>query len=287
MVLYGLLVMVLSAAGFYYFTTSPTPPAAEKRPAPAKQTLAMPERPAPSAEAVVPPGEPVPVAPAKPLVEAEIPKGTLREVLPTEPPPAPAVEEAQLAVPEPPAVAPAAVPAAPEKASPAVAAAREKTPAVAKAPAASGKYSIQAGAFVDQVNRDEALAKIGQLGFEGTVVPVKKIMPMTRLLIGVYGPEEAKRKAAELAKIDSAVFYLHRGDQMALYAGSFYEIGKARQFAADLLAKGIAVEEEKTEVELTLSRLKFGSFPDLATAEKVAKRARQIGLEAAIIRNGR
>ena len=286
MVLYGLLVMVLSAAGFYYFTTSPSPPAAAKRPAEtAKQTLAMPERPESSTGSAMPTGETVQID-GKPVLEAEIPKGTLREVLPTDPAPVPATVETKLAVPEPAVISPPAQ-ALPEKNVQVTEVARKKTPVVAKKPVAAGKYYIQAGAFVDYVNRDEALAKIRQIGFEGKVEPLKKIMPMTRLLVGVYAPDVAKQKAAELAKVDQNVFYLQRGDQLAVYAGSFYEIGKARAFADGLLQKGITVEEEKTEVELTLSRLKFGSFPDLSTAEKAAKQARSIGLEAEIVRNHR
>ncbi len=274
MVLYGLLVVVLSAAGFYYFTTSPSPPAAGQRPAPAKQTLVMPERPEPSTATATPATEPVSVD-RMPVVEAKIPKGTLREVLPTEPPPAPLVVEAKPAAP--------AVPAVAVKSPPPAAAVVKKT--AAKKPVAAGKYSIQAGAFVDHVNRDETLAKISQLGFEGKVIPVKKVMPMTRLLIGVYAADMAKQKAKELEKTIPTVFYLRRGDQLAVYAGSFYEIDKARVFADGLYKNGVKVEEEKTEVELTLSRLRFGSFPDQATAKQAAKRARAVGLEADVVRN--
>ncbi|WP_432821683.1 SPOR domain-containing protein [Trichloromonas sp.] len=279
MVLYGLLVMVLSAAGFYYFTTSPAPPAA-KRPAPAKQTLAMPERPDPAAVPVPAGVEPVAVD-REPVVDAAIPKGTLREVLPTESAPAPPIAAAAPVVPGT-AAAPPVAAVVEKAASPAP---EKKAPVAAKPPAAAGKYAIQAGAFVDQANRDEAMAKIRQLGFEGKLEPVKKVMPMTRLLIGVYAPETARLKAAELAKIVPSVFTLRRGDQLAVYAGSFYDHDKARELTDELARKGVRVDEEQTRVELNLTRLKFGSFPDQASAEAVVKRTRAAGLPAEVVRN--
>jgi len=298
MVLYGVLVVLLSAAGFYYFSSSPSPPAAPERPAATRQTLAMPERPEPNADTLSAPQPAVPVqteAPAQEqvqeqvLTETEVPKGTLREVLPTEPPPAPAKAEIPPAPPVPPAVEPPApeapvVVTTPKPAVPPAPVERKKTLEPVKKPVA-GKYSIQVGAFVEDGNRDEALAKIHQLGYEGTVVPIQRVMPMTRLLVGVYAPDVAKEKTAELAKIDPGAFYLHQGDQLAVYAGSYYEIGRARDVVAKLQQQGIPVTEEKTDVELTLSRLKFGGFPDKAAAENAAQKAREIGLEAVVIRN--
>ncbi len=280
---YGVLVMVLSAAGFYYFTTSPAPPVA-KGPAPAKQTVAMPERPDPSAMPAIPESEPV-EAVNTPAVEAPIPRGTLREVLPSESAPATSVAEVPPAAPVDPVM-----PASPPEV--AVVAAKSEVPAAVakkKATVASekhvvvGKYTIQAGAFVDHVHRDQVLAKISQLGYKGKVIPVKKVMPMTRLLIGVYAQDVAEQKVKSLAKTIPGVFSMRRGDGRAVYAGSYYEIDKARIFADELSKQGIVVKEEPAEVELTLSRLRFGSFPDEAKANKAARQARDIGLEVEVV----
>lgn len=290
MILYGLLVIVLSAAGFYYFTTSPLPPAAEKRPALASQTLAMPERPEPVAVPESAASVPAAVDSTKPM-----PKGTLLEVMPTEAAPASAVAAAPVPAPPPATATPAPVVAAPVKstAPPAkVAAAKPKSKATVpvnklqggEKPAA-GTYSIQVGAFADVLHRDEALAKIRKLGFDPQVEPIKKMMPMTRLLVGVYAAEEGRKKARDLAATIPSAFPLHQGKQIAVYAGSFSTAEEAQVFIGELQQKGIQVSIQKAEVELTLSRVTFGSFSDQATAAAAGARAQGLGLETHVFRN--
>lgn len=321
MIYYGALVMLLSAVGFYYFTSSPVPPDARPKvePLPSKQTLEMPERPeggSVSAGA----GAAQQVVEGQVAVSTEAPRGTLQEIPPTvgsetqpigsawtpgatAPPQAPAPAEAQARPTESGKVEPPVsgtvatgqeavkVPPAPAK-SPSPAPAKpapEKTVVkkTAPVPAATlgGPYLIQAGAYGETANRDRAIAKIKALGYEAQVTPLSRTLPMTRLLIGVYPPATARAKAQELEPMVPKNFTLPRGDALALYAGSYSDPNKAQAAIQALAARGVSVTEERAEVETTLWRVSFGGFADKAQAQKIADQARAAGLEARVLRN--
>lgn len=332
MIYYGALVMLLSAVGFYYFTSSPMPPDARPKvePLPSKQTLEMPERPeggSVSAGA----GAAQQVVEGQVAVSTEAPRGTLQEIPPTvgpdsqpigsawtpdatAPPQAPAPADSQARPTEsgkvePPVtgtvatgketvkVAPAPAkspspapvktgtekPVAPAKPAPEKTAVKKPTPA----PVATlgGPYLIQAGAYGETTNRDQAIAKIKALGYEAQVTPLSKTLPMTRLLIGVYPPATARAKAQELEPMVPKNFTLPRGDALALYAGSYNDTNKAQAAIQALAARGVSVTEERAEVKTTLWRVSFGGFADKTQAEKVADQARAAGLEARVLRN--
>lgn len=323
MVYYGALVMLLSAAAFYYFTSSPLPPDARPKvePLPSKQTLEMPERPeggSVSAGA----GAAQQVAEGQVAVSTEVPRGTLREIPPTvgtetqpigsawtpaatAPPQTPAPAEAQARPTESVKVEPPDTGAvvtrketvkaapAPVKSAQTAKTGTEKTvmekPAPAPTPAPSavvgGPYLIQAGAYGETANRDQAIRKIKELGYEAQVTPLTRTLPMTRLLIGVFPPATARAKARELEPMVPKNFTLPRGDALALYAGSYNDTNKARAAIQALAARGVAVTEERTEVETTLWRVSFGGFADKAQADKIADQARAAGLEARVLRN--
>ena len=321
MIYYGALVMLLSAVGFYYFTSSPVPPDARPKvePLPSKQTLEMPERPE-GGSVSSGAGAAQRVAEGQVAVSTEAPRGTLREIPPTvgsetqpigsawtpdamAPPQAPAPAEAQARPTESGKVAPPisgtvatgketvkSAPAPAKSPSPApVKPAPEKTVVKKSAPVpavtVSGPYLIQAGAYGETANRDRAIAKIKALGYEAQVTPLSRTLPMTRLLIGVYPPATARAKAQELEPMVPKNFTLPRGDALALYAGSYSDPNKAQAAIQALAARGVSVTEERAEVETTLWRVSFGGFADKAQAQKIADQARAAGLEARVLRN--
>ncbi|MDY0268915.1 SPOR domain-containing protein [Trichloromonas sp.] len=343
---YGALVMLLSAVGFYYFTSSPLPPDARSKtePLPTKQTLEMPERPAGGSVAVGE-GTSPPVAEGQVAVATEVPRGTLQEIPPavepeTQPigaawstdsttaiqPPAsvshppkpqesgefaqpakrtiaPREEKTVKAAPEPvrvaslpPAKSPEPAPQkivtkkttpppkpAPEKPLPGKSVLEKSVPpAVASA---GGPFVIQAGAYGETANRDQAIRKIKDLGYEAQVTPLARTQVMTRLLIGVYPPEIARAKARELEPVVPKNFTLPKGESLALYAGSYSDPNKARAAIESLAARGVSVTEERANLDTTLWRVSFGGFADKSQAETAAARARTAGLEARVLRN--
>jgi cell division protein FtsN len=324
MIYYGALVMLLSAAGFYYFTSSPLPPEARPKvePLPSIQTLEMPDRPqggSVSAEEGTMPA----VAEGQVAVATEVPRGTLHEIAPavvseTQPigaawppgstaaPPATASPEVQApstvsgkvapkGVSAQPAPAPAqtsSLPPAksrsPEPQKPVPAKTAPEKPSTAKpalVPATSGPYMIQAGAYGETANRDQAIRKIKQLGYDAQVMPLSRTQPVIRLLIGVYPPEIARVRARELEPVVPKNFILPRGDALALYAGSYSDANKAGAAVQALAARGVTVTEERSEVETILWRVSFGGFADKAQAQKIADQARAAGLETRVLRN--
>ena len=336
MIYYGALVMLLSAVGFYYFTSSPMPPGAQPKvePLPSKQTLEMPERPEGDSLSVgVDAAQQV--AEGQVAVSTEVPRGTLKEIPPAvgpetqpigsawtpgapaspqPPPPAEAqarptesgkveppltgtVVTAKETVKSPPAPAKSPSletaktgtekPASPAKPAPAKTVVEKPAPASTPTSTAAvgGPYLIQAGAYGETTNRDRAMAKIKALGYEAQVTPLNRTLPMTRLLIGVYPPATARAKAKELEPMVPKNFTLPRGEALALYAGTYNDTNKAQAAVQALAARGVAVTEERAEVETTLWRVSFGGFADKAQAEKVAVQARAAGLEARVLRN--
>lgn len=323
MIYYGALVMLLSAAGFYYFTSSPLPPEARPKvePLPSTQTLEMPDRPeggsVSSDEGTMPA-----VAEGQVAVATEVPRGTLHEIAPsvvpeaqpigaafppgTTPTPPAASPEAQAAptvssqaapkgMSVPPAPAPAQTSSLPpaksrssEPQKPVPAKAATEKPSTAKpapVPATSGPYMIQAGAYGETANRDQAIRKIKQLGYDAQVMPLSRNQPVIRLLIGVYPPEIARVRARELEPVVPKNFILPRGDALALYAGSYSDVNKAGAAVQALAARGVSVTEERAEVETILWRVSFGGFADKAQAQKIADQARAAGLETRVLRN--
>lgn len=240
-------------------TATPTPTAvADAQARPVEGGNAEP----PVTAVVAPKKEPVKPAPA-PVRTASLPPAKT---------PSPATPKAMTEKP-----VPQAKPA-PEKTS-------VEKPAPVSVPTVGGPFMIQAGAYGETVNRDQAIRKIKQLGYDAQVTPLTKTQSVTRLLVGAYPPETARAKSRELEPVVPKNFTLPRGDALALYAGSYSDPNKAQAASQALAARGVPVTEERADVETTLWRVSFGGFADKAQAEKIADQARAAGLEARVLRN--
>jgi cell division septation protein DedD len=153
-------------------------------------------------------------------------------------------------------------------------------PALARA-----NYTIAAGAFLLRSNLAGAERKVTESGFEPQVVQKMQWMDMTRLRVGVFSPEEGKKKMEELEELTTNAFYLPADGKVAVYAGSFQNLDKARSFADRLYKQGLRVEEESAHVEVPLYLLSFGGFDDLESAREAAERVRTAGLDAMVVKN--
>jgi cell division septation protein DedD len=142
---------------------------------------------------------------------------------------------------------------------------------------------VQAGAFLIKGNVTEVAKKVRRLGYEPQLTTVSQMVDMTRLRIGSFTPADAKAKVQELKSQGAPdAFSIPSGEQVNVYAASFYELDKARSFADQLYAKDIRLDEETVRVKVPLTLLSFGNFPDRATAEKAAVKARAAGLDATV-----
>ncbi|MBE0501243.1 MAG: SPOR domain-containing protein [Desulfuromonadales bacterium] len=147
--------------------------------------------------------------------------------------------------------------------------------------AAEGLYTLSAGAFLMQSSVDDVLKRVRKLGYEARIQKIKRKVDMTRLLVGVYPEAAAAQKLHEVKKITPDAFSLNKGDKIAVYAGSYLVLDKARIFAdTTLIENGIRVTEEGVQIDQTLQRVTFGSFANREEALKISRKVAGQGLVA-------
>ncbi len=147
--------------------------------------------------------------------------------------------------------------------------------------AAEGLYTLSAGAFLMQSSVDDVLKRVRKLGYEAQIHKIKRKVDMTRLLVGVYPEATAAQKLLEVKKITPDAFSLNKGDKIAVYAGSYLVLDKARIFAdTTLIENGIRVTEEGVQIDQTLQRVTFGSFASREEALKISRKVAGQGLVA-------
>lgn len=257
-----LLLLALGGGGYYYLSGTPAPPPQPAAPVKTK--------------VVVQPATPAPTAASTPAAA-----GKSASAVPVAAAPAKGSQPASVTPPAPAAVKPtSAVPVA--KVVPAATAPEAKSEAVA--PATRQPFTLSAGAFLNQKHQREIEKKIRHLGYAPKVQTTFSMVPMTRLLLGVYDPATAKARSRELSAQCPDLFALKQGDKVALYAGSYQSLDQARSFADQLYLRGIHVDEETVSLRMPLKRVSFGAFASRTAAEKAAKRAVAAGLTAQVVK---
>ena len=158
----------------------------------------------------------------------------------------------------------------------------EKTEAVAipeKAP-----YVLQVGAYVLDSNMTRTLEVVKSLGYEPFVLEGKKAVTMTRLRVGTYPEKVAREKLSELQQVVPSAFLLHEGDQMVLYAGSYYGLNHARVQADLIYPHEIHVDEERVNITIPIKTVRFGDFKDSEAAGVMVEKAKAAGLDTLIVK---
>ncbi|PLX84615.1 MAG: hypothetical protein C0617_07185 [Desulfuromonas sp.] len=273
-----LLLVVAASAGLYLYSGRQDAPGQSVRPElPQRQPIAIPASPT---------GEPGREKLSDPANRPALERGVIVEVHKSEPAPVQAYKPKPAPVQ---ASKPKPAPVQASKPEPVAGPAPPAQKPVGRSEAASartGAFTLQAGAFLVEANSAEVARKVRELGFEPRSRKKDKTVEMTRLRIGILPAAEAKNRLDELAESVPQAFHLPRGGDWAVYAASFHDLRGAREYAEELARKGIAVEEERTRVELPLIVLSFGAFPDRAAAEKAASLAREAGLEVDVVPGG-
>jgi cell division septation protein DedD len=253
-----LLLLLALGGGVYYYLNGPLDQAPQSEPVKAKV-------------AVDPTPTPVEVKPETPVAASPVPDQGLQAATPTVP------EKVASAPAETVATAPASTPAPPVPS--------EVKSDVVPAPATKQPFTLNVGAFLSKENQQEVEKKIRRLGYTPKVQTVSAMVPMTRLLLGIYDdPAAAQARSRELSTLIPNLFSLQEGDKVALYAGSFQRVEQARQFAEKLHQQGILADEETVSTQMSLQKITFGSFANRAEAENAAKRAADAGLTAQVAR---
>jgi len=313
-----MLLVIAGGAGAYYFMgLGGTTPSVPTVPVPAQKTTKSVALPAKAAQA---PAAPVKVEPtAKPVTVAVPPppaepapkiSPTKKSVAVVTPPAPPAVKSAEKVVATKPKVEPAKQPvvqvALPAPQPKVVEAKATTTPApvpvpqkaVASVPSAAstkapvptkqvvgGAFTLDAGSYLFEANRDSLVAQIKGLGYEPLVTPVDATLDMTRLRLGTFSKDEVQEALDFARSIEPGAYSAPAGDGYVLYAGTFLKAESIDKLRQRYLNEGVKTYPEPVQVVRTLSRIRFGSFTTKEAATAVASELNQSGLKSVVVKS--
>ncbi|PLX97102.1 MAG: hypothetical protein C0622_13695 [Desulfuromonas sp.] len=155
---------------------------------------------------------------------------------------------------------------APAKSAVAVAA---KPAAAAQAPQMAKIYKLTVGPLVSKTILEDATKGLDELGLKPAQSSGKGLVPMLRVLVGVYPAEVAEQRLAQLQTRVKSAFLLPDGDGKALYAASFFEEERAKEYQQDLLKWQIQTKLVKTELTMKGTLLVFDQLSERQSAELV------------------
>ncbi|GAW66204.1 sporulation domain protein [Geoanaerobacter pelophilus] len=275
----------------------PAAPAASAKPAPA--AAAKPAAPAA-------PAKPAPAAAAKPAAPAAAakPAATAKEAKPAakEAKPAAATKETKTAAAKPAAKetkpaakeAKQAAAAKPAKEAKAAKTAKAETAAPSKsakpaAKAATGVYALDINGDLAESEMGPVTAKLKKAGISHLVkIKTQKGEPMHRLFLADFGDRnEAIEQLGRLKQVAPNAFMLKENGRYAVYGGSFMREGKAAVEQDRLFDKGVKLLLQKATIPVSVVKLRAGSFPDQASAQKAAANLKSAGLSAKVVKVGK
>lgn len=155
---------------------------------------------------------------------------------------------------------------------------------VAPQQVAGPSYTLDAGSFLFESNRDALIAKIKDLGYDPVVTPVDANLNMTRLRLGTYRKDEVK-EALEIARsIEPGSYSAPAGDGYVIYAGTFLKKDTVNTLKSRFSAKGINVHAEPVQVVRTLNRIRFGEFGTKTEAQDAADKIKKSGVKTEVVK---
>jgi cell division protein FtsN len=151
-----------------------------------------------------------------------------------------------------------------------------------------GKYTLLIGVYVMKKSMAPEKAKLKTAGLKpGISKGPKKLEPMNRLLIGSFDSySEASLESKKLAKATEDAFILPEKGKFAVYAGSYFEKGRAISEHDRLTKAGLKSEIVQTKVPVNTFKLTAGSFASRELADKEALRLKKLGLAASVTGSG-
>ena len=148
----------------------------------------------------------------------------------------------------------------------------------------AGAFTLDAGSYLMESNRDSLVAKIKKLGYDPLVTPINATLDMTRLSLGTYGKDEI-RKALDFARsIEPGSYSAPVGDQYVVYAGTFQNLSNVEKLSKRFHDEGVKAYTEPVKVTRTLSRIRFGRFATKEDAASASQKAAEVGLKAAVVK---
>ncbi len=144
-------------------------------------------------------------------------------------------------------------------------------------------FTVTVGPFINDVDLQQAVSRLRELGFQPQKKPGRGQVTMIRLLAGRYSAVEARQHLEDLKKVVKSAFLLAEGDSLAVYAGSFHQEDRALQMQADLAQEMINVSLVDSEVTMNGTML-VALQADQQTAREVAAHIASLGLHTQLLK---
>ncbi len=146
----------------------------------------------------------------------------------------------------------------------------------------SERYLLRVGPFVSKSTLEAAATQLRDMGYQPQQIAGRGMVPMIRLLEGVYPAEEARKRLKVLKEKVESAFILPTGDKRALYAGSFYDAERAEKLRSKLAARGIKLTAVTSELEMD-GKLLIVDKADQQSALQAATAISDSGLQVQMI----
>ncbi|MDX2481326.1 MAG: hypothetical protein QNK24_13460 [Desulfuromusa sp.] len=143
-------------------------------------------------------------------------------------------------------------------------------------------FTVTVGPFINDVELQQAISWLQELGFQPQKKPGRGQVTMVRLLEGIYPEEEARMHLATLKKVTKSAFILPDGGNLAVYAGSFHQENRARQLQDELADEMVNVALVGSTITMNGTML-TALQADRQTAREVAAHISSLGLQAQVL----
>jgi hypothetical protein len=173
-----------------------------------------------------------------------------------------------------------------EESAPAVKAVRA---AKATAAPAAGRYALEIDKDLAESEMGPVMAKLRQAGLSRVVKSkAHKGEPMHRLFLADFAShDEAQEELVRLKLAAPGAFMLKENGRYAVYAGSYLREGKAAVEQDRLYEKGVKLLLKTATAPVAVVKLRAGSFPDQASAQRTSARLKRQGIATKVVKLGK
>jgi hypothetical protein len=154
---------------------------------------------------------------------------------------------------------------------------------------AAGRYAVEIDRDLAESEMTPVMTKVKRAGMSRIVKSkAQKGEQVHRLFLADFANHEEAQEELERLKLAApGAFMLKENGRYAVYAGSYLREGKAAAEQDRLYEKGVKLLLKSAKAPVPVVRLRAGSFPDQASAERSASRLKKEGVPAKVVRLGK
>lgn len=154
---------------------------------------------------------------------------------------------------------------------------------------AAGRYAVEIDSDLAESEMAPVMTKLKRAGISRIVKSkAQKGEQVHRLFLADFGNHEEAQEELERLKLAApGAFMLKENGRYAVYAGSYLREGKAAVEQDRLYEKGVKLLLKSAKAPVPVVRLRAGSFPDQASAERSVSRLKKEGVPAKVVRLGK